>query len=77
MTVIASSKDPDGLLLQTPSLTAQIAATSSTLTKHQMSLKLSVATRGRVSLSGYGPSPRIHYPVHFELRNHNGNLGAR
>ena len=42
MTVTASTRDPDGLLLQAniTALTAQIAATTSTLTKHQLSLKL-------------------------------------
>lgn len=42
MTVTATSRDPDGLLLQLniTALTTQVASTSSTLTKHQLSLKL-------------------------------------
>ena len=51
MTVTASSRDPDGLLLQTQitSLTSQIAATSSSLTKHSMLLKLDQLQRELVA----------------------------
>ena len=52
MTVTASSRDPDGLLLQTQitSLTSQIAATSSSLTKNSMSLKLDQLQRELVAV---------------------------
>jgi hypothetical protein len=51
MTVTASSRDPDGLLLQAQitSLTTQIASTSSALTKHSMSLKLDQLQRELVA----------------------------
>ena len=51
MTVTASSRDPDGLLLQTQitALTSQIAVTSSSLTKHSMSLKLDQLQRELVA----------------------------